>query len=348
MKVFIADFKKGFVRFLVTSPEDAWHLSQLIEEGDHLRGKTTRKVTLGSADAKTTHVTRIVTLEIVVERIEYEGSDVRVSGKITDAPEDMPRGSYHTLQMELHQEYTLTKEEWLSHHKNYLKEATKVSEAILICVFDRDEAFIALTQQWGIETLNILKGNPQKKELRAQSSGSLYKDIAEQLARYNERFAPQFIIVASPAFYKNEVAALVSADIKKKLIIATCNSVQENALQEVLQRPETQAALRNNRVAVEHALVEKLLTIIAKNGAATYGFSHVKAAADAGAVEELLITTKLIKERQQKKTFADIASLMKNVDSMKGTIHVISAEHEAGKKLQGLGGIAALLRYKLE
>src|SRR3989344_7539531 len=76
MKVLTADFKKGFVRFLVTSPEDAWHLSQLIEEGDHLRGKTTRKVTLGSADAKTTHVTRAVTLEIVVERIEYEGSDV--------------------------------------------------------------------------------------------------------------------------------------------------------------------------------------------------------------------------------------------------------------------------------
>src|SRR3989344_3813055 len=347
MKLLFSDFKKNIVSFLVTSPEDAWHLSQLIDEGDHIRGKTSRKITLGSADSKTTHVTRTAVLEIVVEHVDYTGAELRVSGKIIDGPDDMPRGSYHTFQLEQHQEYTITKEAWLSHHKSQLKEATKASESILICIFDRDEAFIARTRQWGIELLITLKGDPQKKELRARSSGSLYADIAKQLAAYNDRLHPQFIILASPAFYKDEVADLVSADLKKKLVIATCGSVQENALQEVLQRPETQAALQNNRVAVETALVEKLLAAIGKNSAATYGFTHVKSAADAGAVAELLITTFFIKYRQQRKTFDTVHSLMKLVDSMHGNIHVISTEHEDGKKLQGLGGIAALLRYKI-
>ena len=38
---------------------------------------------------------------------------------------------------------------------------------------------------------------------------------------------------------------------------------------------------------------------------------------------------------------------MKIVDSTKGEILIISSENEAGKKLDGLGGIAAILRFKL-
>ena len=35
------------------------------------------------------------------------------------------------------------------------------------------------------------------------------------------------------------------------------------------------------------------------------------------------------------------------VESMRGTINIISSDNDAGKKLDGLGGIGALLRYKL-
>ncbi len=38
---------------------------------------------------------------------------------------------------------------------------------------------------------------------------------------------------------------------------------------------------------------------------------------------------------------------MKVVDSTKGEIHIVSTEHEGGKKLDGIGGIAGILRYKL-
>ena len=38
---------------------------------------------------------------------------------------------------------------------------------------------------------------------------------------------------------------------------------------------------------------------------------------------------------------------MRIVDKSKGEIEIISSEHDAGKKLDGLGGIAAILRFKL-
>ena len=36
------------------------------------------------------------------------------------------------------------------------------------------------------------------------------------------------------------------------------------------------------------------------------------------------------------------------VDQTKGNVLVVGSDHEGGKKLGGLGGIAALLRYKLQ
>ena len=43
-----------------------------------------------------------------------------------------------------------------------------------------------------------------------------------------------------------------------------------------------------------------------------------------------------------------IDNLMKDVESKSGEIFIISIENDAGKKLKGLGGIGAILRYKLK
>ncbi|MEM4366324.1 MAG: hypothetical protein QXN46_01885 [Candidatus Woesearchaeota archaeon] len=39
---------------------------------------------------------------------------------------------------------------------------------------------------------------------------------------------------------------------------------------------------------------------------------------------------------------------MKQVEAAKGSVVVISSEHSGGQRIDGLGGIAALLRYKLQ
>ena len=39
--------------------------------------------------------------------------------------------------------------------------------------------------------------------------------------------------------------------------------------------------------------------------------------------------------------------MLKTTESIKGSVNIISSEHDGGKKLDGLGGIGAILRYKL-
>jgi len=349
MKVIFSDFKKGSVKLRITTSEDVWHLSQIIETGDIVSGRTLRKVTIGSAEGKTTHVQKPVYLKIVVERAELAKDALRVSGKIIDGPDDVSHGSYHTFTVEKDTEISIEKQEWLSLHKAQLKDAEQAEVPVIVCVFDRDDALIARSYRWGMEILARLRGDPERKDKRANTRFDLYKEIINLLGQYDARLNPQHIILASPAFYKEDLYERMSdKKLKSKIILATCSSANDTAIHEVLRRPETQHAFRQMRVAQEIVIVDKLLVEIAKQGNATYGFDQVKMAADAGAISDILITSLFVKELQESGNFKVLNDILKHVDRLKGTIHIISTEHEAGKKLQGLGGIAALLRYNLE
>jgi len=94
-------------------------------------------------------------------------------------------------------------------------------------------------------------------------------------------------------------------------------------------------------------LVEELLSEINKENLAVYWWKEVKDAIDAGAVKILMITDDFIKKHKDSGTYNEVDEKMKSVDALQGKIHIISSEHEGGKKLNGLSGIAAILRYRI-
>ena len=60
-----------------------------------------------------------------------------------------------------------------------------------------------------------------------------------------------------------------------------------------------------------------------------------------------MITDEFIAKHKESGTYNEVDEKMKAVDALQGKIHIISSKHEGGKKLNGLSGIAAILRYKL-
>ncbi|MBW3019101.1 mRNA surveillance protein pelota [Candidatus Woesearchaeota archaeon] len=344
MKILHKDLKYGEVKLTVESPEDVWYISQIVEPSDIIKGVTLRKVqaTEKSADRKR------VFLAIKVEKTEFTESSFRATGKIIDGPEDVPRGAYHTFNIEPNDTFTIVKSHWFSYQLDRLKEACETRAKILICCFDREEAVFALVKRQGYEILSKLKGDVAKKDLDESSKSSFYPAIIKQLEEYDKRYGLDHIIVASPAFWKDEfVKVLNNPELKKKITMATCSSVGASAVDEVLKREEISTALKQDRVARETAFVEKLLGTIAKNGPACYGMKNVENAAFAGAIDTLLVTDGLIQNLRLQETFSDLEELMHHVDAQKGAIVLVSSKHTAGKKLDGLGGIGALLRYKL-
>jgi protein pelota len=347
MHIVKKDFRKGIVKIRIDDPDDFWYLNTIIETGDLVKGKTTRKIRIGDGDnAKVAKKT--LTLQIEAETVEYTSTSLRVNGKIKDGPEDIPRDSYHAISLEIKEEYTIHKKNWFSYHKQKLEEATSKKYNYLLCLLDREEAIFAITKKYGYKVLTKLKGTVPKKSREIAGTKDFQKEIISQIEEYNNRFTPDAIIIASPAFYKDEISKrITNKEIKKKIVLAISSSVTESALDEVIKRPELASILKDSRARQEQMLVEELLSAIKKGNLATYGFEHVTEAVKAGAVSTLLFTDKFIQKRKESDEFVDVEELLKKIDSLQGNIHIISSEHEGGKKLDGLGGIAALLRFKI-
>jgi protein pelota len=350
MKIINQNLKKGEIKVKIDNLDDLWYLSHIIEPNDVIKGQTIRKIKIGDSEQRRSEVIKKrIFISILVEKLEFKDATLRVSGIIQEGPENISRGSHHTFNFEEGTRAIIVKEQWLKFQLDKLKEAASAKQpAILICVLDREEAIFALSKSQGYRILTNLHGEVQKKEERVVAKGSFYAEIIKNIGEYTGRYKVEHIIVASPAFWKEDLLKQIKDEsLKKKITPATCSSVSENAINEVLKRPETKEVLMQDRLAKESRVVEELLSEVSKDNLGVYGIRETDKAANAGAVKTLLITDKFIKKKREEEKYEKIDSIMKIVDNIKGDIHIINSEFEAGKKLDGLGGVGAILRYKV-
>ena len=338
MKLLKKDLKHGKIVVVVQNLDDLWHLSQIIESGDVISSKTTRKI---KATEKETEK-KTLFLDIRVEEVEFKEKNLRISGKTTEEKEDVPKGAYHTISLEISSTTGITKGSWPKYQLKRLEQATKKQAETLILVLDREEAIFALLKSKGYEVLTQIKGKVAKKGIKTATS-NFYKELSDKLAEYDKRFKSDAIIVASPAFWKEDLMEeLKDSELKKKIVTATCSSVGKNAIEEVLKRPELKEVLKQQRAAEESKYIEELMMEISKDGLAIYGKKEVEGAVESGNVKVFLITDVFIYKNREKSE-----ELMKNSEAVKGEVVIINSENEAGKKLDSLGGTAVLLRYKM-
>lgn len=349
MKILSKNLKKGELKVLTENQDDLWYLSTIIEPGDLVKGKTLRKIKIGDSEQRNTKAVRKPAfLTISVEKTDYSPELLKVLGTIVEGPDDIPKGSHHSFNIEINSAIAIIKEKWFRFQLDKLNESTITSiPNILICVFDRESALFALSKRKGFELLSSLKGEVAKKEERVKAKGGFFADIIKQIEEYDKRYSVNYIVIASPAFWKEDLVKLIKGDLKKKITLATCSSVDKGAINEVLKRPEVANVLKQDRSSKEIKLVDEILSEISKDGKAAYGFDEVKSAAETGAVRILLVTDKLIRDLREKEAYAALEAVMKLAEQNQGEIHIINSENSGGMKLDGLGGIAAILRYKL-
>lgn len=354
MKILKQDIKKGKISVKIDSLDDLWYLSNTIEPNDIIKGKTIRKIKLGVDQQRKQDISKkAVFLKIKVEKIEFHkySNVLRVSGTIIECPDDISKGSYHTFNVEENSVITIEKEKWLKFQVSRLKEASKEKKSkILILALDRDSATFALIKKYGFDILSEVEGEVEKKQQKSQIKKEFYIEVLNILKDYVKKYKIESIIIGSPAFWKEDLIKIIKQkypDLSNKITTATCNTTGNNAINEILKRDEIKTVLQQERIQKEVILVEELLREISKENLAVYGFKETKKATETGAIKTLLITDKLIQTLRQKNQYSELDSLLKQAEQLKADIHIISVENDAGTKLQGLGGIGALLRFKI-
>ncbi len=342
MKTILRNLKEGILKLKIEDLDDLGYLSRIIKAGDIVSGSSTRKIKIGDKSVR-----KKAFLKIEVEKVNLEGKNLRINGKILASnSEDIPIGNYQSIPVEPGVVIEIKKENWLKHELEEIEEAGSKPYKILVCAFNREEAIFILISKRGYEILSKIKGQVRKKDYEVKVSKSFFKEIAENIYAYEEKLRPDSIILASQGFWKDyllkEIEEGPNPEIKSKLIVSTCNSVDETSIKEILRRPETKTALKKTRISFESAIVDRVLKAIAKNSKVAYGIEEVKKASDYKAINTLIISSSFLD-----KHYALFDELSKKAEKEDFRVIIIDSDFEPGKNIDSLGGISALLRFDI-
>ena len=347
MKVIFKDLKHGEIKLVPENLDDIWHLYNIVVEGDLVRAVSFRtdeqkddKIRSKKAEKKR------MKLGIRISEIKFhEFSDrLRLHGKIEEGPQDL--GSFHTLNITADKMDSLSiiKEEWKDHQLQRIDEAVKLRNQALITFvsLDDDTSTIAVLRQSGVQWITDIDSRRSGKMFESKDTEHEYFGEIISVVKTNKT-KDSMIVIVGPGFTKEHFVKYgreKEPDIFEKCIVHGTGEPGMNGIQEAIKTGIIEQITKENRVVFETSLVEKLFEEIKKNGLATYGKDEVKTAILNGAVDRLLITDIIVR----KKLGEELLRLAKQNNS---DFTIINTMHEAGKKIEGIGGIAALLRFKI-
>ena len=347
MKVIYKDLKHKKLKIIPENLDDIWHLYNIIDEGDLVIALTYRSEEQKDDKIRSKKVEKKrMKLGVRVSEIKFhEFSDrLRIHGTIEEGPQDL--GSFHTLNIDTEkmEAITIIKEEWKDYELQRIDEAVKLRNQIIIIFvsLDEDDATIAVLRQSGIQLITEISSKRSGKMFESKDTNPEYFGEILSIVKYNKK-PDSALVIVGPGFTKDHFLKFgkeKDSQIFEKCIIHGTGQPGMNGINEAIKSGIIEQITKENRVVHETNLIEELFRQIKRDGLATYGIKEVKKALINGAVDRLLITDKLIRTKEGE----DLLTLAKQNNS---EFTIINTMHEAGKKIEGIGGLGALLRYKI-
>jgi protein pelota len=328
----------GEIRLFPESIDDLWHLQHIVSPGDLVLATTFRSIEGATDKLRPEKVEkRPVRLGVRVEKVEFShhGVRLRISGIIEHG---MDTGAYHTINVETGYEISMIRR-WRPVDLERLERAVKSSVygVIHILTIEEGEAELFRLRQYGPEsviTITAGSGKGGETETRTGFFDAVIKSIAEISGP---------LVIAGPGFVKEDFVRYAknkNSAPAGRAIVAETRRIGRGAVQDVIGAGTLEKLIGDLQLSREVRLMDEVLLRIAQDGAVAYGNKDVATAIEYGAVDEVLLADTLLRDRA-------IVPLIENAERMQAKVVVLSTEFEPGERLVALGGIAALLRYKM-
>jgi len=328
------------------TPSDLWRIARLIRPGELVGASTTRRDPEAPPEvAGAERTRRRVFLTVRAEQVEFHGfsKHVRVTGPIVEGPFDL--GRHHTLDLTEGDELSLLKPELTPGERAVLDEglAGQGEPTILIAAVDWGDSALVRLRGRSVEPIADLRRTIAGKRYEATQGEKDRKTYADEIvaAIRREGAAATAVVVAGPGFLKEELAhrlAEEAPEVAKKMRVYPTSEAGRAGVDELLRSGKASEALRGSVAAEEAEVVERLLRSLAGGVRAAVGPEEVAQAVDAGAVETLLLADTLLVDPH-------LAPVLDRARASRVRVFVVRDEGEAGKRLAGLGRVAAILRY---
>lgn len=349
MRIIHKDLEEDRIKLQTENLNDLWHLQHLISPGNILTAVTWRRPKSETDKIRPERrEKKRVKLSIRVKEVEFQkfSNNLRVLGVI-EKGEDL--GEHHTINLDTDSKFTLTKE-WKQEDLDRIEEAKEASNRpdVLLVALDDETASFGLVRQYGLEKLGEVKSSRSGKMYesdRELSKKEFFGEVCSKIKNHVEEKNIPSIIIAGPGFTKKEILSFLEdnhPNLVEKVHLGNTSHTGESGLNEIIKRGIVKRVSSEDRTSEETELVEEFLERISKTGKATYGIDEIKEVAEMGAVETLLVSDEKLRKNRE-----EISPLIEKIRNTGGEIEIISSEHEAGTQLARIGGLGALLRYKV-
>jgi len=336
VKIIGKNLRQGFVKVVPSSDDDLWHLYNVIYKGDEVYAYSSRAIKSEQEYSRPKSGERVSAfIGVTVESVAWDKflGKLRVHGRICHAPDIMPTGAHHTL--------------------DRLMRASRTEKPMIILAIDDEGFAVAETRQYGVDIKVEERGKLPGKleaEKRFVATKNYFKHVVDTV---NQLWLPRHIpiVIVGVGFVKNDFAKFLAheaVDMAKSVVdIKSVNNGGVSGVYEALRSGVLLKAAKQLRIVDETEVIEEVMKRLGKSEATiTYGLEAVENAVNMGAVEKLVLADTMLRESDEEQRL-HLEKLMLETEQRRGSITVISTEHEAGEKLLALTGIAALLRFPI-
>ncbi|RMD39833.1 hypothetical protein DV735_g5296, partial [Chaetothyriales sp. CBS 134920] len=313
---------------------------------------------------------------------------LHVSGQIARENKFAKIGQFHTLDLELLRDFTLEKkvedgaEGWDSVAIAQLNEAidpNRGTEAVAVVMQEGVASICFITQSQTILKQRVAIAVTRKRRVAGRSKEhdkelqKFFRTVLDTLLRQLESLmegkdsSTAFpILIASPGFTGTAFVKFIKEtaitrgnkmlqDLVKRKIFLVIHSSSGSlySLKEVLQSREVLARMKDTKYSRETGLMDRFFTLLRKeDGRAWYGSKEVEDAVDRGAVGRgggvLLISHALFRSPDiaTRRRWVHLVDRVRKEEG--GEVRILSSDHESGRRLESLGGIAAILTYPID
>jgi protein pelota len=248
---------------------------------------------------------------------------------------------------------TIVKKDWPRHLLDRLFRASKTEKTMIIIAIDDEGFAMAETKQYGVD-VKVEDRIKLPGKLEADKRLASIKDYFKRVvASLQQLWSPNKnpIVIVGVGFIKRDFVKFLSdeaKDVAKSVVdVKSVNNGGVSGIYEALRSGVLTKAMKRMRVFNEIEVMEEIMKRLGKGEAnVTYGLDTVKSAISMGAVEKLVVADTMLREADDDQRL-HLEKIMREVEQRRGSITVVSTEHEAGEKLLALTGIAALLRFPI-
>ena len=357
----------GSIYIRPDTAEDLWFTYNLLQDGDLVRCTTHRKVVKESNTGSVSSSKKRLMLTISLQKVDFDpmSLQVRLSGTVQQENEHVRLGSFHTLTLELNQNFSIEKQCWDQIYLDVLEEATnpeRQAEIAAVVLQGSGLAHVCLvTGALTITKARIEVNIPKKRTGSSNHSKAMTKffdAVYQAILRHIDFTKVKCIVLGSPGFVKDDFFKYIKEESvrrddrpfienKSKFVLCKASSGHKHSLEEIFNDPTVAAQMTETKVAKEVQVLHKFMRLMDTDpDKAYYGYNHVAKAHEQLAIDSLLVTDELFRASNVKLR-KQYVQLVESVRENGGQVYIFSSMHVSGQQLQQVSGIAAILRYPL-